>query len=257
MFKEIFFKLKQLFGIERKIIKTKFFGDSYTIINADSTTNYWYGKEWNNNNRSEFNILSRQKIKNDSLIFNIGAHQGIVALLLNHKLNKNGKIITVEINQKNIKAIKKNFELNNLKNFQIENAAIHEFNKTVRFKKKSNSRVSKYGFSKIKTINIEKLIHKYGLPSLIYLDVEGSECLALRGAKKFLDKIQYFFIEVHSNEDIYNIGGSKEELFEILENNFWIYYALNEEEANYSLLETNREDLLSENKIYLFCINKH
>ena len=257
MIKEILFRLRQIFGIEREFIKNKFFGDEFTILNADSTTNFWYGKEWNNNNRSEFNILLKQNIKKDSLIFNIGAHQGIVSLLLNKKINKEGKIIAVEINKKNVKAINKNFELNDIKNFQIENLAIHEFNNTIRFKNKSNSRISKFGLSKINTINIEKLINIYGLPSLIYLDVEGSECLALRGAKKFLSKIKYFFIEVHSSEDILRIGGTKSELFEILKSYFWIYYVLKEGDSNYVLLDDLNESLMLEDKMYLFCKNKN
>ena len=254
---QIFFTIRKFLRVESKFIKTKFFENFYTILNIDSTTKFWYGKEWNDNTRGEFKILLKENINNESLIFNIGAHQGIVAMILNNKINNKGRIVTVEINKKNAAAIKKNFELNNIKNYYIENAAIHEFNDIINFKNKSNARISKFGFSKIKTININQLIDKYGIPTLIYLDVEGSECLALRGAHRFLEKIKYLYIEVHSSSEISYIGGTKEELFKILKKYFLIYYVLEESDSNYLLLKENDTDLMFKNKLYLFCKNKN
>ena len=256
MLKELLFKIKKILGIDSRFITTRLFGKKYKIINKDHTTRLWYGKEWNKSNRGEFYFLSNLNILPESLIFNLGAHQGIVASILHDKFNKKGKIIAVEINKENAKSIKKNFELNKIKNYAIENAAIHEFNSTTTYKKKSNSKISNHSFNKIKSLNIEYLVEKYGLPSLIYMDVEGSECLALRGARKYLEQIKFLFIEVHSSKDISNIGGSKKQLFEILRKSHRVYYALNENESNYRIINNNYLDILNQNKIYLVCKSK-
>ena len=42
-----------------------------------------------------------------------------MASILHDKFNKKGKIIAVEINKENAKSIKKNFELNKIKNYAI------------------------------------------------------------------------------------------------------------------------------------------
>jgi hypothetical protein len=64
----------------------------------------------------------------------------------------------------------------------------------------------------VPAVTIDGLTERYGRPGLLFLDVEGYQCQALRGAKATLDLRPDVFVEVHVGYGLEDFGGSVDEL---------------------------------------------
>jgi FkbM family methyltransferase len=134
--------------------------------------------------------------KND-VVIDGGANQGIFSLSFRSAIKEGGLIIAVEPFKYAAEKLKKNFLLNNYKNFIIYQRALSDKNKKNKIyysntitdasivNKKQNYRI-------IESITIDKIIKLNNLKklNLIKLDIEGAEYLALKGAMNSLKKFK-------------------------------------------------------------------
>jgi len=164
----------------------------------------------------------------NEIILDIGANVGYYTLQLSRILENKGKIIAIEAEPDSCNILKKNCQLNNLKNVVIHNCAItSKTGKVTRFKSETHSGKNSLFLSDVsdnkKTINIpafslDDLIgQKFSSIDWIKIDVEGSELEVLRGGPKTLEVTQNILIELH--EDILKQNNqSSQMILDLLEN---------------------------------------
>ena len=184
---------------------------------------------------------------NNAIVMDIGANIGIYTILLSHIYPK-AKIIAIEASPTIFEMLKSNCKLNNLlfpsrSNVLLINKAISDKDDitTEFYEKHSMSTMLKEFLTNlsstilsnqdelnkrvIRTITIDNLVETININeiSLLKIDVEGAEVLALKGAIKTLTqkKIKNMIIEYHS-----------------LENYNYIVKLLEEEELGYTIVNS-------------------
>jgi FkbM family methyltransferase len=198
----------------RKTITHHYLGEKIELVVKDDLTNGWYGHDWPLAERQEFLFLANLAIPPSGLIFDLGAHQGLVALLLKKKLVPEGRVVAVEIDRLNAEACNQNFRLNHENNITAVHGAVSDSCGMVQVNGRSNGRIvvkpSIFNvlYSKVSCLTIDRLTATYGAPDLVYLDVEGAEVLAMRGAGESLQFVPTWFIELHGSNACAQFGGS-------------------------------------------------
>ena len=170
--------------------------------------------------------LNNNNNNNNAIVMDIGANIGIYTILLSHIYPK-AKIIAIEASPTIFEMLRSNCKLNNLvfpgSNVLLINKAISDKDDitTEFYEKHSMSTMLKEFLTNlsstiltnqdelnkrvIRTITIDNLVETININeiSLLKIDVEGAEVLALKGAIKTLTqkKIKNMIIEYHSLEN--------------------------------------------------------
>lgn len=141
--------------------------------------------------------FSYKFIKNGDEVLDCGANQGVFSLVF-AVLNKKGRTLIVEPIKKYNEIIIHNLKLNRCRNYKIINDVIADKNKyyylDISHQNVSASIIKKFGKKKLKVkgSTIDSISKRENLKKLsfIKLDLEGAEYLALKGAKKTIEKFK-------------------------------------------------------------------
>ena len=175
--------------------------------------------------RSIIDLINNLQI--DGICVDVGAWIGKYSLLMAKKAKK---VVCIEPDKLNFKFIKKNIELNNIKNIEPIQAALDIRDGTTKLyvsHSTASHSIMRYGFGyKVKTISLKSLLSHIGENvDLIKMDIERAEYNIFRSLdKETVNKIRNWIVECHSTK--------KEErfsllLFKKLRSNF--YKQINEE----------------------------
>ena len=141
--------------------------------------------------------FSYKFIKNGDDVLDCGANQGVFSLVF-AVLNKRGRTLIIEPITYYNKIINQNLKFNKCRNYKIINKVIADKNKhyylDVSHQNVSASIIKNFGQKKLKvkgtTIDTISKKEKLKKLSFIKLDLEGAEYLALKGAKKTIEKFK-------------------------------------------------------------------
>jgi len=184
----------------------------------------------------EYSIITKQiktNLSQENLcIIDAGANVGYSSLYLFHYLKDsfNIQFVVIEPSEENLSILKKNFTINNLKNYHIEHAGL--FNKSCylqivkdfRGGKDWSLRVEEVDYpTNLKGVEILDLLRKYGWKEVDFfkMDIEGAEKHLFNGdsyTKEFLDKIKLLAIEIHDEV------GARKQILEDLRLNHYDYF---------------------------------
>lgn len=187
------------------------YGDRvFQIELADPLAAGWYDRDWKL--PPEIALLRRSRLKPGATVFDLGAHQGVVALMLGNEVGSSGKVVAVEAVPHNAEAAKRNRDLNEMPWVEILPVAVAAVDGSLVINRGLNAQAataSDYaGTLEVPTVTIDTLMERYGKPDVIYLDVEGMELAALEGATKALQGMPDVFVEVHVRHGLEATGGS-------------------------------------------------
>ena len=141
--------------------------------------------------------FSYKFIKNGDDVLDCGANQGVFSLVF-AVLNKRGRTLVIEPIKYYNKIINRNLKFNKCGNYKIINKVIADKNKhyylDVSHQNVSASIIKNFGQKKLKvkgtTIDTISKREKLKKLSFIKLDLEGAEYLALKGAKKTIERFK-------------------------------------------------------------------
>lgn len=180
------------------------------IYLADPLAQGWYDQDWPE--LSEIAFLRRHRLQPGARVFDLGAHQCVVALMLADAVGPGGSVIALEANSHNAAVGKRNQELNQAEHLTVLHAAVAEESGELLLNESLNGQVddgsNSYGQVKVPAFSVDDLAQKYGVPDVLFIDVEGYECHALRGAAETLRARPDCFVEVHVGEGLEKFGGS-------------------------------------------------
>jgi len=180
---------------------------------ADPLGEAWYDHDWAE--PPEISRLKQARLRPGSRVFDLGAHQGVVALILAEAVGERGRVIAVEMNAHNAAVAERNRDLNAMGQITIRRAAVAETRGTITFNPNLNAAITEgesWGGHEVEGLSIDDLTGEYGPPDVLFIDIEGYECRALSGAAGTLALRPDCFIEVHVGHGLETFGGSVEEL---------------------------------------------
>lgn len=136
-------------------------------------------------------IVFERTIRENSIVFDIGAHVGFYTLLAAVLVGPRGKVFAFEPFPANLVYLKEHLRLNNIDNVVVIEAAVSEKCGMAFFDEGPNSsmgHLSQEGRLQVRTVSIDELVTKKELPvpDYIKMDIEGAEMLALIGARSIL-----------------------------------------------------------------------
>ncbi len=169
----------------------------------------------------------KRVIKPGMKILELGANIGYYALIETKLAGPTGHLYAVEPSPYNFDLLKRNLDLNNIRNADLHQAAFGEKRGKVKFYMYDRSNLSSFikredmGMETteidVDMITLDDFL-KLKTADFIRMDVEGYELEILKGATQVLSsdsKPKYFFIEVHSDL-LHKKNSSGREIIELL-----------------------------------------
>jgi FkbM family methyltransferase len=180
----------------------------------------------------EQDILEHFNPKKDDTVIDIGAHLGRYALISANRVDKEGKVITIEANPLVFEKLKKNLELNKVTNTICLNYAVYsEKTKIKLFVRKEESTNTEYSLRNTVMVDRDRLMVERAKDTdrildvdadtldnildsndirqdninWIKIDVEGAELEVLKGATNVLSKSKDIALLI----EIHNLGDGK------------------------------------------------
>jgi FkbM family methyltransferase len=224
---------------------------------ADPLAEGWYDRDWSY--PPEFVKLRERGVLREGVrVFDLGAHQGVVALMLADLVGPQGKVVAVEANPHNATQCLRNRTLNPMPWVDVVHAAVADRSGTLLFNRGPNGRVDggsgDWGRVRVPAVTIDELAERYGLPDLLFIDVEGFECHALRGASRTLATRPDCFVEVHSGIGLEEFGGSVDELITHFPPHSYtlMYYT----ESRDQMVNATAEELPRQKRFFLLALRR-
>lgn len=201
-----------------------FYGRECKISIEDPMSKDWYDRVVDTKEADrdsiEIRLLREGRLKQGSRVFDIGAHQSVVAMKLACLVGSNGNVVSVEANPYNAGIGMKNSHVNQFTNLVVLHGAISDRPGELQFSGEWGDQKVGSGTVKVKSLTIDSLTEAYGIPDVLYIDVEGFECRALAGATETLTTKPDLFIEVHAGMGLESFGGSVKEIFDLLPSDY-------------------------------------
>jgi len=164
-------------------------------------------------------------IKPDMIIVDVGANIGAYTLGLSKYLSS-GQIYAFEPNPRTLKFLKKNIEVNQLKNVRIIELGLSDREETAMLNTPSLAQASINKFKAsdqveaIKLVTLDKFCEENNINNIdiLKIDIEGHEKKCLDGAAMIIDKSKNMVIIMEIDDNCYQAGYNKTFLFNYLIN---------------------------------------
>lgn len=184
-------------------------GQSLLVHIADPLARGWYDHDWDLG--TEIALLQRQgRLQPGARVFDVGAHQGVVALMLAGIVGPAGQVVAVEAVAHNARVATRNAGANGCAQLAVVHAAVGDADGSLWFEDRWNGAVSRQpGVGvRVEAVTIDTLSARYGAPDVLFIDVEGFELHALRGAAQTLREHQPdLYVEAHVGAGLDRFGG--------------------------------------------------
>src|SRR5437868_6156695 len=91
---------RRLAGYRPRRVRHTYGGTPLEIELADPLGAAWYDRDWPA--LPEIELLSRHRLRPGARVFDLGAHQGVVALMLAQAVGPDGQVVAVEASPHNV-----------------------------------------------------------------------------------------------------------------------------------------------------------
>lgn len=210
---------RELAQFRARVVTHVYHGKQLRITLRDGLAESWYDHDWSE--QPEITFLQSHRLNAGARVFDCGAHQAVVAMVLASIVGSTGRVIAVEALSHNVAVAEENLRLNPSlgATLHIVRAAIADRSGTVEFSEDFSRNGQLHndvhvhsGKQSVPSVTLDELAERFGPPDVVFLDIEGAEQLALRGASRLLAAPSKpdWFIEVHVGTGLEILGGSVE-----------------------------------------------
>jgi FkbM family methyltransferase len=222
-----------------QVVRHDYGGHSLLVHLKDPMSKQWYDCDWKR--LDEISLLLTSRLKPGATVFDVGAHQSVVAMMLAREVGEAGRVVALEPNPFNVRMAELNIESNGIKNIIELQAMVSASNGSGVMSFELNSRPvsSEPGSSgrKVSSITIDELARRYGVPDVVFVDIEGFEFEALKAADEVMAHPADWCIELHGDAVLAAFGASNAKVIDrFLDEGFEVYLKP-DESAPFSRIE--------------------
>jgi FkbM family methyltransferase len=243
-------------GFEPYIVEHAYGPTRFKVYVSDPLARGWYDHDWTD--LPEITALRGTSLRPGALVFDIGAHQGVVAMMLAREVGPSGLVIALEPNPHNAAAARRNCELNGMAQVAVVEAAVSNRSGTITFNEGLDGQLDDgsgaQGRITVVSATLDDLAETYGIPALVFVDVEGAECMVLEKGARVLESGADFAVEVHVGFGLEKLGGSVDRLLSFFPAERFEVTARAEQDTSYRPLTTN--DSLTNDRFFLLAVSK-
>jgi FkbM family methyltransferase len=219
---------------------------------VDAMGRSWYDHDWAE--PAEIRELAgRGRLRGGARVFEIGAHQGVVAMMLASIVGTSGQVIAVEATPHNAETAERNARMNGLTQMHVVHAAGADAPGTLHFTPRMNGHVAAPDEAslEVRALTVDELTAEHGAPDVLFIDVEGYELHVLRGARRTLEAHRPdLFVEVHTGAGLERFG-TADDLLALIPRGYEILVSRTEEGPYRPLVEA-RDELNHHSRIVAF-----
>jgi len=211
----------------QRIIVRRYGDFDVTICLVDQKSASWYDQE--RDFEPEIAALRRHRLKPGAIVFDLGAHQGVVATALAKLVAPDGRVVALEASPRDASAARRNVQLNSCTNLTVINAAVADRVGELQFESKGLVHSGNRGEPTVTVParTIDDLAFEFGSPDVLFIDIDGYEVHALRGAQRVLSTRPDCYIEVHGPL-LDRYGVRPQEVIDILHAHAYFLYVSSE-----------------------------
>jgi FkbM family methyltransferase len=199
---------------DSKVVRHRYAGDELEVRIA---TGYGerYDRDWPE--LGEIKFLKSAGLKPGARVFNLGANHGVIAMMLAKAVGPSGTVVAVEASATDIGAARESAALNGLDQLHCIHSAVARTEGSAAFgvNGEMDDGSGRFGRVEVPAVSIDGLARTYGMPDVVFMDVEGYEGEALAGAEETLAARPDWFVEVHGDQAIGRYGGSVNEVVSV------------------------------------------
>lgn len=195
------------------MVEHPFLDTMLKVVIADPVAAKWYRDGLPT--ASEMHFMRDYALKPGARVFDIGAHQAVIAAMLTKIVGKQGQVVALEPDPFSYKTALRNKALNQLDQLEIIHAAgadvtmMIEFGLTVGTSGEIAVKGDGLPTMSVQAYSVDDLTERYGRPDVLYIDVEGFEEKVLSGARRTLESARPdCVVEVHIGRGLEKQGGS-------------------------------------------------
>jgi len=210
-------------------VRRSWAGHQFDLWISDPTSESWYGRD-EPQVTPELSFLAKHRLRPGATVFDCGAHQCVIAMVLGKFVGAAGKVIAVEASRLNYETALRNISLNAAGNVTVVHAAVSDNLDGIEFNVRGNGQADDgtgtWGKISVDSVTVDELTRRYGAPDVLFVDVEGFELKVLRGAIDTLSRYRPdCFVEMHVGWGLEKFGGSVKSIagtFEELGYDLWM-----------------------------------
>jgi len=240
----------------RRVVRHTYGGFQLNIYLADPMGEGWYDHDWVDT--PELDLLRRNRLREGARVFDLGAHQCVVALMMARIVGPTGQVIALEPNAHNAEVARRNRELNNVgSHLEIVQAAAAARSGTLTFNLGLDGGVDsgggEWGRCEVACLSVDDLADRHGIPDVLFIDVEGFEVNVLEGAAQTLEHRPDCFVEVHVGCGLETYGSSAESVVSFFRTRDYSLFIAGQNEGTFSALEPSSS--LPDERFFLIALN--
>jgi FkbM family methyltransferase len=223
---------------------------------ADPLAQGWYDHDWSE--LPEIELLKHYRLHNGARVFDLGAHQCVVALILAKIVGSRGQVVALEANPHNAMIARLNRALNDAPQLEIVEAAAAEKSGTLYFNHGLDGCVDdgtgQWGRREVRSLTVDNLTDTYGVPDLLFIDVEGFEAKVLEGAPQTLRHRPDCLVEVHVGCGLETYGYSADAVLSFFSPDQYRVFIAPQSESNFR--ELGSDARLPKERFFLAAVDR-